>query len=121
MLREDVQRRIHPRIDLVRIRKAISQAKSLDELLTLAVMLSHETEALLNDRTLNERDIHLIVVPLAQIRFLLTTMAPVEHGSGKVRTEDPHIRGLIDRYRDIEGRLKEMRNDLAAASKASLS
>ncbi|MEK6742781.1 MAG: hypothetical protein AABZ15_04195 [Nitrospirota bacterium] len=72
---------------------------------------------MMNDRRLTESDIHRIVVPLAKIRFLLTSIATSGCGSGDVSQEDALVSELVERYLNIEGRIKEMRNDLARAKK----
>lgn len=105
------------RVDTVHLRKAINQAKGLHELLPLVIILSRETASMMNDRRLTESDIHRIVVPLAKIRFLLTSIATSGCGSGDVSQEDALVSELVERYLNIEGRIKEMRNDLARAKK----
>ena len=107
----------HARTDTVHLRKAISQATGLGELLPLVAMLSQETETLMNGRKLSENDIHRIAAPLAHIRSLLTTLAPLGCETDGSFREDALVRDLLERYRDAEGRIKEMRNDLARAKK----
>jgi hypothetical protein len=113
---ERVQRPgIPPQVDKAHLRRAICQANGLGELLPLAVKLSQETEAIMNNRKLSESDVHRIAVPLAKIRLLLTTIAPRGRGPNEFFSENALVRDLVDRYLDIEGRIKEMRNDLARA------
>lgn len=106
---------IHSPAALADLRKAIGQARGLRDLLPLIVMLLQETEAMMNGRTLTENDIRRIAAPLAKIRFLLTTIAPGGHSQEDSSPEGALARDLIERYRDIEGRIKEMRNDLSGA------
>jgi len=109
---------IHTQAHPVLLRKAINEARGLGQLLTLVSMLSQETEALMNIRQLSDSDIHQIAVPLAKIRLLLTALAPLRCGREVNCREDALVRDLVDRFRDIEGRLKEMRNDLARSKKS---
>ena len=115
---ERVQRPgINPRVAMVRLRRSINQACGLDELFPLLDQLSRKTEAMMNNRKLSESDIQQIEVPLTEIRLLLTAIAPTGCGSNVFFGEDTRIKDIVDRYRDAEGRIKEMRNDLARAKK----
>ncbi|MHB8844699.1 MAG: hypothetical protein ACYC7L_08100 [Nitrospirota bacterium] len=105
------------RAALADVRRAISKAQGLGELLPLVVMLLQETESMMNGRTLNEDDIRRIAAPLAKIRFLLTTIATRGCVPDDSSPEGALVRDLIEHYEDIEGRIKEMRNDLSGAHK----
>ena len=98
---------------LTDLREAIDHAKGIADLLPMIVALLQETEAVIDGRTLNDDDIRLIATPLAKIRFLLTALAARGGDPVDSSREGALISELIERYQDIEGRLKEMRNDHA--------
>lgn len=118
MYRARIQRTgIHTQVAKNQLWKAVSQAKDLGELLPLVDRLSRETESLMKSRSLSESDMRRIVAPLVKIRLLLTMIASPEYGSGKINKEDARIRDMVERYLDIEGRIKELRNDFARRAK----
>ena len=100
-----------------RLRGAMTGAKTLGELFPLVVMLLQWTEGMMNGRKLGEDDIQRIVVPLTRLRLLLTRIAPPARGAGHDDWEDTFVKALVERCRDIEGRIKEIRNDLAREKK----
>jgi len=102
------------------MRRAISRAQGIRELLPLVGMLSWETEAMMNRRELREDDIQRIAVPLIKIRLLLNALAPLGSRQDGIVREDPIIRSLADRFREMEGRIKEIRNDLARPGSSSV-
>jgi len=110
---ERVQRnRIQPQAAMVHLRRSINQANGFDELLPLVDQLSRKAEVMMNGRKLTEADIQQIAVPLTEIRLLLTALSPRGNGNDGPG-EDSRVRDLADRYREMEGRIKELRNDLA--------
>ena len=103
--------------DMAYMQTAIGRARGLRELLPLVIMLSRETEAIISDQMLSESDIQQIAAPLSKIRILLAKVAAPGRGQNGFRREDALVAELADRYLDIEGRIKEMRNDLALTKK----
>lgn len=94
---------------------AIARAKGINDLFPLATLLLQRIEDMMASRTLSETDIQRIVVPLAGIRVRLMTVARPRSASPGPGGEGPLARVLAERCQSIEGRLKELRNDLAAA------
>ena len=89
----------------------ISRAKDLDELIPLIEAISQETENVLGKRELKEGDIERILVPLEVMRTLLgklDLLLPSLQDLGQAT----RIRELAVRCLDLEGKLKERRNDL---------
>ena len=105
----------HPLANIVHLRRAVDQAQGLRELLPLAAILSRKTETMVNGRKFSEDDIQQIAAPLAKISFLLTALTRLRNRHDRTGGDAPLVRDLAERYRDIEGRIKEMRNDLARA------
>jgi hypothetical protein len=106
------------RIDMRNIIRSIGQAKDLEDLLPLVDRLSRKTSDIMSEKDLSEGDIWQIALPLTKMRFLLTTIASRVHRAGDADRHDAGVVDLIDRCRDIEGRLKELRNDLARADRS---
>jgi hypothetical protein len=72
---------------------------------------------MMREKDLSEEDIQQIALPLTKMRFLLTTIASRVHRAGEADRHDAGVVDLIERCRDIEGRLKELRNDIARANR----
>lgn len=106
------------RSDLSTIIRSIGQAKDLEDLLPLVDRLSRKTADIIGERDLSEVDIQQIALPLTKMRFLLTTIASRVHRAGEADRHDAGVVGMIERCRDIEGRLKELRNDIARADRS---
>lgn len=97
---------------LNKIIKAISDAKCTGDLYPVLDALSNETERIVDTRSLNAEQACLIAQYLTEIRLLLTTMAGAEvvPAGAAGRTDAKKLAAL---YGEIEGRMKELRNDLA--------
>lgn len=96
----------------------IHSAKGLDDLLPLIDHLSRETEALASRKVLLDSDFDRILRPIAIIRMLLGKLDLLAPGP----EHDPHvmiIRDLAARCMDLEGTLKEARNDRSRAGKVT--
>ena len=96
----------------------INNAKGLDDLLPLIDTLSRETEAILSARVVREGDFDRILHPLIVIRILLNKldmMLPKGDGNAHAAL----IRKLTDRCLDLEGTMKETRNDRFRAKSAA--
>ena len=105
------------RSDLRAIIGAIGQARDLEDLLPLVDRLSRKTADMMREKDLSEDDIQQIALPLTKMRFLLTTISSRVHRAGDADRHDAGVVDLIERCRDIEGRLKELRNDIARANR----
>lgn len=70
-----------------------------------------ETERIVN-AACDQRDIRQIAQYLAQIRVLLTGLRGPEDRSGRDDAEGKMLTDLIARYLNVEGRIKEIRNDM---------
>ncbi len=94
-----------------RIIRAIHDAKCTGDLYPVLDALSNETERIVNTYSLNAEQARLVAQYLTEIRLLLTTMAGSEvvpaGAGGRADT-----RKLAALYGEIEGRVKEIRNDL---------
>jgi hypothetical protein len=94
------------------ILRAIRNAKCMGDLYAALSALSNETERVVSTCPLNEEEARLLAQYLADIRSLLHRMAGSEAGSG-CNERDSAAERLAVLYGEIEGRVKEMRNDLA--------
>ncbi len=96
---------------------SINAARSLDELLFLMAMLSRRMETMMSSGAFGEADVQGLVGPLAMIRSLLTTLSSSPVRSGETALQRTLARALADRYGDIEGQIKEMRNDMVRSKR----
>jgi hypothetical protein len=99
--------------------RAIGEAKDLGELLPLIVTLSQRTDDMLRRRRLSEDDLQQIARPLSTIRLLLTTLTSLQNErDGNDTAQVSSAAKLAERFLDLEGYIKELRNDLARARNA---
>jgi len=96
-----------------RLTSSIVNARDLDELLPLMVTLSRKTQDLMTARQLREGEVRQLARPLELMRLLLTALASFERSSGAGAAGGSLAGDLAERYLELEGRVKELRNDLA--------
>lgn len=90
----------------------INNASCLDDLIPLIEAISRETEAMLGRNRLTERNFATILLPLAAMRSLLGRLDLLLSDPGSVSAAQAAvIRELAARCLDLEGRIKEKRND----------
>lgn len=92
--------------------RAIHNAKCTGDLYPALNALSNETERIITTHPLNAEEARLLAQYLTEIRLLLTSMAGSGGGPGR-NDETVAAERLAALYGEIEGRVKEMRNDLA--------
>ncbi len=93
------------------ILRAINNAKCTGDLYPALIALSSETERIVTTHPLNAEEARLLAQYLTEIRSLLTEMAKSSVGSGGNNGATAPEK-LATLYGEIEGRVKEMRNDL---------
>jgi len=91
----------------------MQKAQGLEECLRLLPGLLDLAEASLDNPGANPCRLDQIAAYLAEIRFLL---GEIEYLAGN-RLNDPAVRHVADRYRELEGRVKELRNDRKRAGR----
>ncbi len=92
--------------------KAIKDAKCIGDLYQVLDALSSETVRIVCTRPLNAEQAHLMAQYLAEIRSLLISMGTEAGSAGNGWTV--YAERLAALYGETEGRVKEIRNDLAA-------
>jgi hypothetical protein len=91
--------------------RAIREASTIEEMGDLLCELSHDIRETIEKRTFSEGWVYDMAAHVTQVRVMLR-----ELGKKDLR-ECCMGRELADRYLELEGRLKEIRNDLGRVAK----
>jgi len=91
-----------------RIRTAVSAAQCLE----LLQLLAQETERIITNNRVTAGEARVIAVRLSQIRSLLAELTVAEKKAPALDPGGPSALLLSERFSDLEGRVKELRNDL---------
>lgn len=88
------------------LNKAILAATTIEEVCVLLAELSNEVRGLIEQDKVSADGVHEMAASVTQLRVLLEELV----------RNDPHVRGmsrqLAEYYLELEGKLKEIRNDL---------
>ncbi len=94
------------------VAKEIGLARGIDGLLPLLGWLCRETERIISADRMRADDMHQITENLEQLRALLDEAARLISRMSGEGASALLVWELAARYRDLEGKAKEIRNDL---------
>jgi hypothetical protein len=97
--------------------EAIKRTTTIDELYGHLDWLTRETERIISARTAAFGEIRMIADSLRDIRLLLNELDCREAWPGRTGAAGPAVKDLASRYLDLEGKAKELRNDLDTVGK----
>ncbi len=98
------------------VAKEISLARGIDGLVPLLGWLCRETERIISAGRMRADDMRQIVENLEQIRTLLDEAARLISKTGGEGASALIVWELAARYQDLEGKAKEIRNDMQRAA-----
>jgi len=96
----------------------IVRAQNLNDLLPLVDDLSRETDAIMDLPQISAEDLQRVLRPFETIRMLLSRLDLQGAGPEEDRRQTEVIRDLVRRCLDVEGKVKEARNDHIRAGAA---
>jgi len=86
-----------------------------DELFQMLDGLSRKASEVLARRRAKAADVQLLAGYVAEIRHLLHELSLLSLRPGAPAAPHEQCRSLVERYLELEGMVKELRNDLAAS------
>lgn len=92
---------------------AIKRTTSIDDLHEHLEWIMRETERIIGSRRASFEEVHKMADYLKDIRLLLNELNCREAWPGRVGAAGPPEKSLAARYLDLEGKVKELRNDLS--------
>lgn len=99
------------RADMQDLTDRIRHARTMEDLIPFIETLSARMETAMRGRTFSDDDLEQLIVPLAAIRLFLGHLDLSEQGAAGGQTRKKLVQELSRNCLDIEGRLKEIRND----------
>jgi hypothetical protein len=106
---------MYPESDHSRMMDRIRKTTTLEDILPLIEALSKEIEEIMSQRKATESEIKLLLRPLGALRVLLGRLDLHLGGQDGNSPQALIIRDLARRCLDVEGMIKEARNDLVAS------
>lgn len=97
--------------------KSISSAGSIDELFPILEWISKETERIVNAQKVSAMDVQKIAGYLTDIRLLLNELSHYQVWPDVRDLPASNGKTMAQRYLELEGKIKEIRNDLNRAMK----
>jgi hypothetical protein len=94
--------------------KSIFARKEAGELFEQLDRLFRDASQVLTRRPQNAAEMTQLAGSVAEIRHLLVELSSMPLPKGRQGSSREHCRALADRYLDLEGRVKELRNDLTS-------
>lgn len=91
-----------------------SACEHLAEIFAMLDSLSRKASEILARRKAKAADVEILAGHVAEIRQLLSELSRLSLRHGNVAAPHEECRDLAARYLELEGMVKELRNDLAA-------
>ncbi len=101
-----------PECDLL---SSIAACNDQNKLFVMLDDLSRTTSLVLAGRPEREAEVRLLAGYIVEIRRLLHELASLPPAGGRIALSRERCRSLADRYLELEGMVKELRNDLAGS------
>lgn len=97
--------------------EAIKRTANIDDLYDHLEWLIRETERIVSARTATFEEMRMIADSLKDVRLLLIELDYRDAWPGIAGAAGPTVKALASRYLDLEGKAKELRNDLDTVGK----